>query len=127
MTAAILELTQLNPDHCGIIFMELKTAIGFIAIPKTRGFPNTVLIGALFRGKDLHAHSGQVTWKMETHTGIYGCYQELIRAELREEGSAVRVVIARRTAAIILREAVGNRGLPIAEVEFLLALSWLLN
>ena len=107
--------------------MKLQPAVVLVTVPQASGFPHSIFISSLFRRKNLHAYSGQVTRKMEIHAGIDRGNQELIWAELRDQRGTVGITVARRTAAIVLRISVGNRRLPVAKIEFLLGLPWLLH
>ena len=64
---------------------------------------------------------------MEADAGVDACDQELIGTELRYQSCAMKIFITRRAAPVILGEAVGDAGLPRAEVQLLLRLAWLLD
>ena len=63
---------------------------------------------------------GKTSGKMEANAGVDGSDQKFVRTELRDERRAVDVVGPRRTATVVLWIAIRDRGLPVAEVEFLL-------
>ncbi len=84
--------------------MELKAAIGFIAVPKAYRLPCTVLIRAFLRRQDLHAHARKPSRKMKTYGCIYAGDEEFIGPKLGNQGNTMRVASSGRASAIVLRE-----------------------
>jgi hypothetical protein len=121
-----LEAAQAEADGFDGL-MELEAAVGFVAVPEAGGFPDAIFVRAFFGGEDLHANAGKAAGQVEEDGGVHAGDEEFVWAELGDDGSAARVFVAGRAAAVILRVAVGDAGLPGAEIEFLLGFAGFLD
>src|ERR1700759_5259594 len=114
------ELKFLHPNmHHLMILVEAQPTIRLIPIPQTKHLPNTVLIAPLLSGHQFTPHPGKLSRQMKTDARVNAGYEKLIRSNPRHKCSSMRILRARSSAPIGLREAKSNRRLPVAEVNLL--------